>query len=375
VTVSNSTLTGNSTAGESAKGGAISSEFGAVTVSNSTLTGNSTAGEIAAGGAIQTVYGALTVIDSTLWRNFTTGPAANGGAVQSDQGAVTVINSTLTGNSTANGNGGAIDTGGPGVVTATVTNSTVAFNRAPNGLGGGICSQSVPVILNNSIVARNSDNGTAPDLLPTTDPVNDPLTVRYSLIGNNTGTGLAEAQPPNPGINGNFIGSAANPIDPLLGPLTNNGGPTLTHALLAGSPALNRGNNGLAFDPQTLLPLVNDQRGPGFARRLGSVDMGAFEMQSSPLGGQMPPPPLGGQARGIIAALVSKKVKKSRRLFVRVSFADTGALKSEVRSPFNRPAFRRIVVSVFDSNGDGLADTVRLTARKGKKTLTRLLAL
>jgi fibronectin-binding autotransporter adhesin len=87
-----------------------------------------------------------------------------------------------------------------------------------------------------------------------------------------------------------------------------------------------------------------------------------------------PPPPVV-QARAIVAALVTKKVGRTRRLFVRVSFADTEALKAEVRSPFQTPAFRGIVVSVFDSDGDGVADTVRLTARKGKKTLTRLVAL
>ena len=42
---------------------------------------------------------------------------------------------------------------------------------------------------------------------------------------------------------GNLIGTAAAPIDPLLGPLADNGGPTLTHALLAGSPAINRGRS------------------------------------------------------------------------------------------------------------------------------------
>ena len=46
--------------------------------------------------------------------------------------------------------------------------------------------------------------------------------------------------------------------------------------------------------------------------------------------------------------------------------ADTGALKAEVRSPFQKPAFRAIAVSVFDSDGDGVADTVRLTGKKGK---------
>jgi hypothetical protein len=80
-------------------------------------------------------------------------------------------------------------------------------------------------------------------------------------------------------------------------------------------------------------------------------------------------------SRPIIAILVTRKVGTTPRQFVRVFFADTGAPKAEVRSPFQRPAFRAIAVAAFDGDGDGVADSVRLTARRGKKTLTRLLAL
>src|SRR5260370_11420910 len=78
------------------------------------------------------------------------------------------------------------------------------------------------------------------------------------------------------GVNGNLVGSAAAPIDPRLGPLQDNGGPTLTHALLAGSPAVDAGNNALAT------PF--DQRGPGFPRVLyGAIDIGALELARGPL--------------------------------------------------------------------------------------------
>jgi hypothetical protein len=61
-------------------------------------------------------------------------------------------------------------------------------------------------------------------------------------------------------------------VDPLLGPLQDNGGPTWTHALLAGSPALDAGDNTDAPD--------FDQRGEGFARVVnGTIDIGAFELQ------------------------------------------------------------------------------------------------
>jgi hypothetical protein len=81
---------------------------------------------------------------------------------------------------------------------------------------------------------------------------------------------------------------------------------------------------------------------------------------------QTPPAP-----RGITARLVTVKVRKRKtRLVVDVFFADTGAKKSEIPSPFQASAFKGIRVSVRDSNGDGAADQVVLTARKGKKPVT-----
>jgi len=78
------------------------------------------------------------------------------------------------------------------------------------------------------------------------------------------------------GVNSDIVGTAANPIDAKLGALKNNGGRTKTHALLAGSPAIDHGDN--AGVPAT------DQRGAGFARvkdgnfdGVAIVDIGAFE--------------------------------------------------------------------------------------------------
>jgi hypothetical protein len=92
----------------------------------------------------------------------------------------------------------------------------------------------------------------------------------YNLIGDGTGmSGLSN------GVNGNLVGSASAPIDPLLGPLQDNGGPTQTMALLAGSPAIDAG------DPNYTGPPFTDQR--GFARVYnGRIDIGAFEFQPMP---------------------------------------------------------------------------------------------
>ena len=84
-----------------------------------------------------------------------------------------------------------------------------------------------------------------------------------NLIGDGTGSvGLAN------GVNNNLVGSGASPIDPLLGPLADNTGPTRTHALLAGSVAINAGNNATCA--------ATDQR--GIARPISGVcDIGSFE--------------------------------------------------------------------------------------------------
>jgi hypothetical protein len=74
--------------------------------------------------------------------------------------------------------------------------------------------------------------------------------------------------------------------DPLLGPLQNNGGPTLTHELLPGSPAIDAG------DPSFTPPPLYDQRGPGFDRVVNDrIDIGSFEVQSgSPTPSPTPTP-------------------------------------------------------------------------------------
>jgi hypothetical protein len=91
------------------------------------------------------------------------------------------------------------------------------------------------------------------------------VTATFSLIGNTARATLG------PGSANNLLNR-----DPLLGPLADNGGPTLTHALLPGSPAINAGSN--------LSNLTTDQRQAGFPRVFESaVDIGAFEVQQTTL--------------------------------------------------------------------------------------------
>ena len=167
-----------------------------------------------------------------------------------------------------------------------LSQSTVTGNRATLGQGGGIFSFSSPVTITNSIVAGNTDNGTAPNIFKSTT---DALSVSHSLIGDNTGIAIQipATVGTTPDANGNFIGgTGASAINAHLGPLANHGGPTLTHALLAGSLAIDSGSNALAVDvTQVDTPaLTTDQRGVGFPRIVNStVNMGASEATPSAL--------------------------------------------------------------------------------------------
>jgi hypothetical protein len=106
--------------------------------------------------------------------------------------------------------------------------------------------------------------------------------------------------------------------------------------------------------------------------RAGNVEAAPAAAQASTTLPSAPPPgPTPSPVRGITAQLVNVKVnKKKERLDVVVSFADTGAKKSEFPSPFQKTKYKNIQVSVRDSNGDGVPDLVVLTAKKGKKSVT-----
>ena len=73
----------------------------------------------------------------------------------------------------------------------------------------------------------------------------------------------------------------------------------------------------------------------------------------------------------IAATLFVKRLKKKKVLFVRMTNARTGEVLQEIKSPYQKPTFAHIAVSVWDADGDGIPDTVVLTARKGKKRLSR----
>ena len=215
--------------GNSVNGGGIDNE-GTLTVSNSTFAGNS-AGYI--GGGIFN-DGTLTVSNSTFSGN----SAGGGGGIANNNGTVTVSNSTFS-NNTASGNSGY----GGGIVndsTLKVSNSTFSGNTANS--GGGIFNNGGTVTLTNSIVAGN--------------------TINISAAGDDCDScGTQSAY--------NLISTPSNIINPMLGPLQYNGGPTETMMPLKGSPAINAGLSST---------LSTDQR--GFPRPTGNgvpSDLGAVQ--------------------------------------------------------------------------------------------------
>lgn len=253
LTVSGSNVSYNSAASD---GGAIGNAAGVLTVSASTLSHN-TAGNL--GGGIYNTN-VMAISASTLSYN---SAVSNGGGIFTVYGNVTISESTFSGNSSGAVGGGICI--GAGVLT--VSESTIVYNSATT--GGGIASYSPPyitTILHNVLVAqnflRNSNPPSPLDLFGTFDASSS-----FNLIGDGSG-GLVAAQ-------GNLLGTSSSPLDPMLGPLQNNGGSTWTHALLAGSPAINAGDPTVLADPQRY-----DQRGLGFPRVVGgTIDIGAFEVQ------------------------------------------------------------------------------------------------
>ncbi|MBW4654109.1 MAG: DUF4347 domain-containing protein [Kaiparowitsia implicata GSE-PSE-MK54-09C] len=249
------TLTLNAVAirnSRAASGGGLYS-FGTTTINNSTISGNTATG---AGGGIYSAGGTiLTVRNSTISGN--TGSV--GGGILHDNSTADLTNVTISNNTATNGGGGIFHFGG----TADLANVTITNNTAVSGGGGGIMRDSGSVNLRNSIVAGNN-HATSPDVLGTFNNLG------HNLIGKSDGsTGFTH------GTNGNIVGTIAAPVNPGLGALADNGGPTQTHALLTGSRAANAGNNALAVG-------ITDQRGQ--ARIVGgTVDIGAVESNILPL--------------------------------------------------------------------------------------------
>jgi hypothetical protein len=250
----------------------------AFTVTNLTISGGQDAGM---GGGILN-NGTLMVANSLLTGN---NAGSDGGAIATSAAAtsLTLINTTISGNNANGSGGGVVVLGG----TMTSINSTITNNKADNdnnstGTGGGIAASAGTTTLKNTIVAGNfNEDGVsdaADDISGTVDAASS-----FNLTGTGGAGGLTN------GVNNNQV----NVASPGLGALASNGGPTQTHALMSGSPAIETGGNAnlpadtldLDGDANTGETLPVDQRGSVYPRVADSadvdlvqtVDIGAYE--------------------------------------------------------------------------------------------------
>lgn len=229
-----------------------------LTLENCTISENKnqTNSNFFSGGGIKNLNGQLVIKSSTISGNDS---GTSGGGISNEAGNVSISNSTISGNFSQVGGGifNQVPNGNLSIVNSTITSNEVEES------GGGISTNNdTTVTIRNSIIAENIDNSlTKPDCSGANGTF---ISEGYNLIGNTNGCDITPAT-------GDQIGTDANPIDPLLGPLQDNGGNTDTHALLDGSPAFESGDPNCTGD---------DQR--GVSRPQGDVcDIGSFEKEIS----------------------------------------------------------------------------------------------
>ena len=312
VTLDHSIVTGCIAVGEGAYGGALLAR--GITLYTSTLDANFARGNTvksltaAYGGGAFAYRGTAALYDSIVSGNRADIDPANsygsydtGGGLFTDNGAF-VLRSTIAGNYT-DGTGGGIASHGP----LLITNSTLTGNTAKRKPGGGLFLRSADLsALHNSTITLNVAplgggmyvSGTAPS-----------LQLDSTILSGNSPPSASDIAAKSPlavvGANNLIVAAGTNVTlpadtlrsDPRLRPLANNGGPTPTHALSPGSPAIDRGNNTAGLD--------TDQRGADFPRTIGNApDIGAFEAAAIVAAVPTAAPALGVWALGLLVALI-----------------------------------------------------------------------
>jgi CSLREA domain-containing protein len=273
------TVTGGRTFGANARSGGIHSESNAsVTINGCHITDNEiTSVSAVKGGGISALTGTLVINDSTVSNNrVISGSTTNsgGGIFTSLDTRTTITNSTISGNIVTNASGSTSDRNGGGIFNGgamTVRNSTITDN-------GAVGANSASGIFNNSnltvgsaIIAGNRNNSVTPDAAQEGTFVSQ----GFNLVGN-AGTVSAFNQPSDQ------VGNSSAPINPLLAALALNGGSTPTHALMAGSPAIDAGDDFGNFTDQRGAARPVDNPGAPAAPGGDNSDVGSFEAERFP---------------------------------------------------------------------------------------------
>ncbi len=294
LTLNNSTVRGNS--GVSSRGG-IDNRSGKVTLNNSTVEGNS------GGGINNEAPFATLILNSSTVKNNSAATGGGGGIVnycQNGGGASLGPVVTLTASTVSNNIGGGIFNYGAGGCTSTFTliNSTVSGNSGTGIYTSGVDTGVGLLRLMNSTVSNNGGNGGIQNISlyggsATVEIANSILNANLGPGGSiatldgtviSLGYNLSDDAAGGDGSRGpggllNGPGDIRN-TNPRLGPLQNNGGTTMTHALLVNSPAIDAGDPN--FDPNAFTPpLLYDQRNSRRFPRVvnGRVDIGAYEFK------------------------------------------------------------------------------------------------
>ncbi len=241
-----STFTGNFDTSDGAGILAFLAVDGVLTIESSTISTNTSS---VRGGGLSVFGGRVRILNSTISDN----QAEVGGGLASQHSALELTNCTVSQNFAHGFAGGIFYM--PGVQGSLLLRlTTVSGNRATGG-GGGVLmsgfSELKAVQLDHSILANGIPDDLVGDAFPAMAMAN------YTLIETPGNSVLAGAN--------NLLG-----MDPRLGPLADNGGPTLTHKPTTGSPVIGAG------DPAIPSPPATDQRGS--ARIVGpAIDLGSVE--------------------------------------------------------------------------------------------------
>jgi CSLREA domain-containing protein len=240
-----------------------------VTIRNGSITSGDTANRGDGGGILND--GTLILTNSTVSGS----TAGNGGGILNRPGGTaTLTNSTVSGN-TAIYSGGIFNYG-----TLTLTNSTVSGNTASDANAGGIFNRSGTLTLTNSTVSGNTASYGPSGIFN----VGGAATLKNTIVANGPSgrncAGVITSLGHNLSIDDTCAFDGAGDLNgtaPMLGPLADNGGSTQTHALLAGSPAIDAGSGDCP-------PPATDQRGvsrpqDGDGNGSSICDIGAFELE------------------------------------------------------------------------------------------------
>jgi hypothetical protein len=269
LTVRRTVVSGN-TAGDGG-GGIYLFSTNPLILEDSTISGNTGGGTDCEGGGLYHFGSSpMTIRGTTISGNIAPGATGQGGGIFSTSGTapnpvIIIENSTISGNTAGDDGGGIARIAAPGSLTithSTITGNTASATAAGSG-GGGIflLGTFAGGTLRNTIVSGNT-NVNGPDILGPT------VNANFCAIGDATGWTPS-------GTSGNNLPFGTNL---QLGPLQNNGGPTMTHEPGPNAPPVNAG------DPAFTPPPNFDQRGPGFARVVGGIiDIGSVERNPVPV--------------------------------------------------------------------------------------------